>query len=667
MRRFDLHQERAETKSARLVVLMTLMQVVTVLFSGTLTGYLAAVFAEFFNRSEAFSFFSVMAWVGVPTMLVVTTIIASGAALKFSDLKDGGKRVAELLKAMPISPATNNARKRQLINVVEELAISSGLPVPQSFVLSGEPGINAMAAGHAPEDAVIVVTEGALDRLSRDQLQGVIAHEFAHILNGDIGRNMWLLAFTHGNYSVSTTAQELIDTDWHHASWFGLVSHFTGYLLFPLGVMGAFFALVFTAMIKRQGEYHADATAVELTRLPDGLSDALLMIGGNESKGRVRRSGAFETSHLFFADSGWSLTSWFDSHPPLNERVIRLKPHWDGYYLFESEDELGDYGTVYQEISELSGVASKATKSQKRDQFVKHAASAVVMGATVANVVGSESASTQSMELDSLSDEDSVVPAWMVAEPEPVVRIDPAYQQLARNPEGAGFVLGALRLEQFPAEVAQQIISSLNPLVQAGLQKVRPVVAGLEDDQKLWLYDHALPTVVTAPAMVRTLFGEFLTKASVDTDEETDLSRWAWQRITRRALENSERPTARHGDMRQLLAESLIVISAMIHTDADSEVTGQYNFIRSIAHTGLRDTILLPRDAFELIDLDQALDALGYLAARERRKIVIACAASTTANRDINLEEAWLLRAICQSLHFPMPSLLPGQDLVAGV
>jgi len=119
--------------------------------------------------------------------------------------------------------------------------------------------------------------------------------------------------------------------------------------------------------------------------------------------------------------------------------------------------------------------------------------------------------------------------------------------------------------------------------------------------------------------------------------------------------------------MRQLLAETLIVISAMIHTDADSEVTGQYNFIRAIAHTELRDTILLPRAAFELTDLGQALDALGYLAARERRKVVIACAASTTANRDINLEEAWLLRAICQSLHFPMPSILPGQELVGGV
>ena len=216
MRRFDLHQSVAETKSARLVLLMSVMQVLTVLFSGVSVGYMAAIAAELAMWTKEFPFFTVMAWVGLATMLLVTVIIVSGAVLKFNDLKDGGKRVAQFLQAMPIDLDTSNAGKRRLLNVVEELAISSGLPVPNSYVLAGELGINAMAAGHTPEDAVIVVTEGALNRLSRDQLQGVIAHEFAHVANGDIAQNMWLLAFTHGNFCVSMMAQRLIEAEWSH-------------------------------------------------------------------------------------------------------------------------------------------------------------------------------------------------------------------------------------------------------------------------------------------------------------------------------------------------------------------------------------------------------------------------------------------------------------------
>ena len=667
MRRFDLHQSIAETKSARLVVLMSLMQVVTVLFSGALVGYVAAVAGEVLLRQSHFPFFTVMAWTGLPTMLVVTVIIVCGALFKFSELKDGGKKVAELLHALPINLETRNANKRRLLNVVQELSISSGLPVPPAFILSGESGINAMAAGHTPHDAVIIVTEGAIDRLGRDQLQGVIAHEFAHIGSGDIARNMWLLAFTHGNYCVSMVAQDLIETEWHKANWAVLLGHVLGYLLFPLGVIGAFFALVFTARIKRQGEYLADATAVELTRLPNGLSDALLMIGGNADKGRVRRSTAFEASHLFFADSGWSFAGWLDSHPPLDERIIRLKPDWDGYYLFESEDELAGYSDAYREITDLSGIASAAAGNGNRERFANQVAATVVTAAVASQANGSVAETTKPVETDQLTDDNGVVPEWMVSEPEPTVEIDPIWQQLTGNPEGAGLILASIRLDKLPPEQAKQVISQLNPIVRSGVERVWPVIAGLNDDQKFWLFDHALPTLVTAPAAIRSMFLDFHQRVSADLEQESQLECWAWQRITKLALENAQRPAARHGCMQPLLAEALIVVSAMIHTDAASEATGQYTFIRSIAHTDLRDVMLLPRDAFELLDLDQALDALGYLAARERRKLVIACATSATSNREINVEEAWLLRAICQSLHFPMPSILPGQQLVAGV
>jgi len=184
----------------------------------------------------------------------------------------------------------------------------------------------------------------------------------------------------------------------------------------------------------------------------------------------------------------------------------------------------------------------------------------------------------------------------------------------------------------------------MNPLVSGSVAQILAPVSKLEEDQKMWMFDRAIETITDAPAAVRTLFMEFVDQASVTCEEETDLSRWAWQRIVQRRM-NPVEP----------------------HTDASCESTGQYNFIRAIAHTGLKRSMLIPKEKLEVVHVEAAMEPLTYLSARQRRILVMACTASVFANQSTNLEEAWVLRAICEGFNFPMPAVLPGHPIESGV
>ena len=676
MRRFDLHQETAEKKSAKLYLQMAIVQVATVtitaLVMGAVIAFVIGVHTALDNRTEVATegfLWIVFAVATCASLIVVSAIIAVGSSWKFRELKEGGKKVAELLHAAQIAEETEHRHERQLLNIVQELAVSASIPAPAVYVMRRELGINALAAGHTPADAVIIITEGALKRLSRDQMQGIIAHEFAHIISGDIANNMWLMAVTHGNYCICVAAEDLIfsvDSPQHGAETIGAI--ILGYVLYPLGLLNAMLALAFTARIKREGEYLADATAVELARYPRGLAEALMMIGGNQTQGQVRRSSAMAANHLFLVNGFKVQNSIFDAHPPLDERIIRLQEDWDGYYLFESEDDLEVYGEAYDEVVELSGFKKRMDKSTKRTTFTRQVESVLPSVAAGAAIVSASATPSVAQNVpEELFAEDETAPAWMADEESRDVEIDQNYRDLAAHSEAAGLVLAALRLNQFDESRADQLLGQLNPAIATSIKKMRPALAQLDQGQTMWMFDNTLQTMTKAPAIVRSLFNDFLKKTSIAAEEETDLSRWAWQRIVHAQVDNQEPPKARHGDVEDLLAEALILLSMFVHTDADSEMTGQYNFMRAVSHVGLSQSVLVPADQLEIAEVDDALNRLAFLSARERRKIVVACMSSATANRDINLEEAWLMRVICSSMNFPLPKIFPGQVLAPGI
>jgi len=234
----------------------------------------------------------VLLWITLGTLAVISI----GSVFKTLQLASGGSVVAELLGGRLIDSNTSDNDERKLLNVVEEMSIASGVPVPQVYVMDDEAGINAFAAGHSTSDAAISVTRGCMKLLSRDELQGVIAHEFSHILNGDMRLNLRLMGLVFGILCLTVIGRVLIRTRGSKNP-----LPLVGLALIVVGWAGAFFGRLIQAAVSRQRELLADAAAAQFTRNPAGLAGALKKIGGLAYGSRIESPHAEEASHLFFA------------------------------------------------------------------------------------------------------------------------------------------------------------------------------------------------------------------------------------------------------------------------------------------------------------------------------------------------------------------------------
>ncbi len=323
--RFFEHQAQARAKTTRLVVLYGL----GVLLLGLLSG-LAIHFALSFDGSSLDSMseahFSLVASGAIGTWGVVLL----GSAIRTMRLGQGGRVVAESLGGTLLSHQTGDLAEKRALNVVEEMALASGMPVPPVYLLRREPGINAFAAGWSPDDAVIGLTRGAVEHLSRSELQGVVAHEFSHILNRDSALNMRMLGTLHGIVALSLVGRFLMTVRSSNRKRDAAPFAMIGVALWLLGSVGAFIAELIQAAVSREREFLADASAVQFTRDPSGIAGALAKIGLVSSY--LGSSAARPANHLLIAEA--TPPSFFDlaSHPPLKERIRRLVPTWNGEF-----------------------------------------------------------------------------------------------------------------------------------------------------------------------------------------------------------------------------------------------------------------------------------------------------------------------------------------------
>ncbi|HKO68807.1 MAG TPA: M48 family metallopeptidase [Burkholderiaceae bacterium] len=330
---FFHHQETARRSTRHLVVLFVIA-VLTIIIAVNFAA--TAIYFGFLMPSgtsrvagalpAGFYFFNTC---------VVLGLIGGGTAYKLTALSAGGASVANLVDAREVDMTTGDLLDRRLINVVEEMAIASGVPTPRVYVMDNEPAINAFAAGQSINDAVIVVTRGALTRLSRDELQGVIAHEFSHVLNGDMRLNLRLIGVLHGLLIVALAGRLLLEVGGRSRggssrSGNGMaILFFAGVALWLLGYIGVFFGRLIKSAVSRQREFLADASAVQFTRNPDGIGGALRKIGGlTETTGlgtRIDHPQAEALSHLFLgAARPTFVRGLFATHPSLEERVKRI-------------------------------------------------------------------------------------------------------------------------------------------------------------------------------------------------------------------------------------------------------------------------------------------------------------------------------------------------------
>jgi Zn-dependent protease with chaperone function len=328
---FFEHQDKARS-STKLLVFLFFCAVVVLIAITTLVVIAAFAFAELQTGRAK----SIVEYVETtPELLlgvsaVVISIVALGALFRMNELRGGGKAVAESLGGRLLNLQTRDEQERRLLNVVEEMAIASGVQVPEVYLID-DPAINAFAAGYRPHDAVIGITRGAIQTLDRDELQGVIAHEFSHIFNGDMRLNIRLIGWLYGITVIGLIGYHLLRSMRYSRSRKkgAGATLVIGIALVILGYGGTFFANLIKAAVSRQREFLADASAVQFTRNPDGIGGALKHMALHGAGSRITVVDTREIGHMLFGSSA-GLFSLQATHPPLAERIRRIDPRWDG-------------------------------------------------------------------------------------------------------------------------------------------------------------------------------------------------------------------------------------------------------------------------------------------------------------------------------------------------
>lgn len=585
---------------------------------------------------------------------VGTLLLVFGAsAVKAMSLRHGGGRmVAESLGGKLVPAGTRDFHEQRLRNVVEEMAIASGSPVPPVYVLDDERGINAFAAGFTTSDAVIGVTRGAAEGFTREQLQGVIGHEFSHILGGDMRLNIRLIGLLHGIIAVQLLGRVLF----HIARATGrgggrnsgkVAAAFLlfGAILMLLGLTGALLARMIKAMISRECEYRADAASAQFTRNPAGLAGALRVVGGTYGNGIVKSPQAEEYSHMYFVEgvSGW-LASMLATHPPLPRRIKRLDPSWDGSWMRAPvQTRPGVDGLEVQGAAGLVGMPpgyapapTPAGVPQARtltiDQATKH------VGALTPEEVFARVGAARSL----------------------LHTIPPRVGAAAHDPHDArALVLGMLM--SGPGETRAVQVEHIARHIGRGTADaaadMADVLAGLGSGVRLPLLDVALGALASLSEEQYRQFRSAVEDA-ITADGRTTLFETCVQRLLVVHLDRrfgmAAPPAVQYYALTRLGEEVSVLLSAVVYVSGRERSDGAADVGRMALELGARASRLLEAREITSARLHGALAALATAAARLRVKVVHACAEIIGVDGRVTPGEAELLRAIADSLDVPI-------------
>jgi len=587
-------------------------------------------------------------------MLVVVvatvSVIALGSLYKTAALRGGGAVVAQALGGKRIPQDTADPSGRKVLNVVEEMAIASGTAVPPVYLLDGEQGINAFAAGYAPADAVIGVTRGCVEQLSRDELQGVIAHEFSHILNGDMRLNIRLIGILHGILIIGIIGYYVL----RMASYGrrgkdsgGAAILAIGAGLAVIGFAGTFFGNLIKAGVSRQREYFADASAVQFTRNPGGVAGALKRIGAATS--RVGNPGAVEISHMFFARGiTKGFNSMFATHPRLPGRIRRIEPSWDGSY------------PPPRAISEPKVAKPAAARGIDVGELVTGAA--ILAGAAG----GSKAATGTAGASDVLGQVGKPTPAHVDYAAEVVRDLPEPVAQAVREPYGARAVIYAMlvnRDAEARRKQLERVAGKADPGVAKLTRELLEPVQALDARARLPLVDLAMPALRELSPSQYAVFRDNVT-ALVEADNAIDLFEWVLQRLLLRHLDpqfgDAVPPRVQYHALNRLVEPVSLLLSVLSHVGhADADAAG-HAFEQGKQHLGIPLLRLVDRDLAGLPALDEALNVLDAVSFVRKRDLLEACAACIRWDREVTVEEAELFRGIGDSLGCPVPPFLPG-------
>ena len=639
-------QDRVRKHTFQLVLLFGLAVVTLIIMVNLLVmvvfGYINSEQMQgrgaLFQQMDWQTFASVSAGVGA--------VVLVGSLYKIMALSAGGKVVAEALGGQLIPQNTDDLKQRRLLNVVEEMAIASGTPAPPVYILVGEPGINAFAAGFSPRDAVIGVTQGLIEHLSREQLQGVIAHEFSHIFNGDMRLNIRLMGVLNGILIIGIAGYYLLYSTSFSRRGRSNDKGAAGILALAIGLMvigfaGTFFGGLIKAAVSRQREYLADASAVQFTRNPDGIAGALKRIGGLEFGSIVENPGAPEVSHAFFAQgvSGF-MQSLSATHPPLAKRILRIDPHWDGKFDSSDktdsprkEDEVGKKETLTREE-----LASKVTT--------------IAVGAAMADVANA---------FDQIG---NPKPETINYARSLIAGLPMAIKDAAREPYGARAVIYSMVLdpgEEIRGRQLEHLQKYADPDVFVLTNKLLPEMGGLDIKYRLPIIDIAIPALKQLSLNQYPAFRDNLV-ALIEMDSRVDLLEWSLQKILFNHLDGQffkrVRMETRYTHAGRLKQEIDLILSVMAYAGHQDQNEIEAAFIAATKTLEFGGLQLWAKNEISLSYLDRSLQKLEKLKPQAKLQLLKACAASVVHDQKISPVEVELLRAFSDVLGCPMPPII---------
>ncbi|MEZ4703604.1 MAG: M48 family metallopeptidase [Bdellovibrionota bacterium] len=582
----------------------------------------------------------------------VTTVVLSASLFRISQLSGGGSSVATYLGGRPVDLHPHDFHENRLRNVVEEMSIASGVRVPDIYILDQEQSINAFAAGYSCDDAAIAVTRGALEKLSRDELQGVIAHEFSHILNGDMKLNIRLMGILYGIWFISIIGKWLARSSSYRSRSRnrdgGSVGLLAGIALFLIGLIGYFFGKVIQAAVSRQREYLADASAVQFTRNPKGIAEALKKIGGyttvNPLGSSLHNQHAEEVSHMTFgpvsllSDGGGFLST----HPPLEERISLLDPAFrpEDYHK-EKTDWVSAY--VHREQEILSGIEEKQHVISQFEKQMRVPEQVEKVSHVITDMVGTLTADQIHYSAHFLE------------------TLPHALYKACHHPQKAKSMVYVL-LSEFDRDLGQRltaVLATMDPESLPLYEECYESVFALGPNARMPLLDLCLPSLEKLTKSDYILFAKTL-DALISADQKLSLFEAILLTIIKRHLRPRFFPRkssgVRYRTFRPIQAELVDLISCLVVEGQDQDHQEQA-FALAMKQLSPRGEFRFNPHANVAQRVYEVLSVLESCAPLLKQEILRSCCVAIFFNHQLNWKEGELLRAVADSMACPMPNV----------
>jgi Zn-dependent protease with chaperone function len=542
-------------------------------------------------------------------------VILGGSVLRIAELSKGGGAIAERLGGRLVGATTKDAAERRYLNVVQEMALASGLPVPLCYVIDGDETINAFAAGNSPQDAAVGVTRGALRNLTRDELQGVIAHEFSHIGNGDMKLNLRIIGAIAGLTALAQLGYIFFrlagSVRGKNSAPIALAMVLTGVVVLLIGSGGILFGKIIQAAVSREREYLADASAVQFTRNPLGLASALRKVAGLSGAQREASSAELEAQHMFFAGSAGFLESLFSSHPPISERIRRVDPAFDGHIPDVTPV------AVTADDEPVSGLSGRAVATPPP---LPIPARAVPTDLQIQDSVGFR----------------GVIPG--------------ALREASEDPVSAMAVVLGLILRHDPAQRAAQLAQAealAGGEVVKESRRLDALLRAVPAGSRVALLDLSMPALrQLSPAQVAA-FRKALERAGYEAED--GLIVLLIQASMRRYLSSEKNPPSRPGD---LAAACGLVLSAVVQTSGEDPAAQARAYVLGagvLGMAGLSPT-MVPPASVDLGKVDEALAVIAGQSVPARRQFVRGIGAAMLHDGRAEPAEIEIVRAVSDSL-----------------